>query len=373
MYQQTDLLDALAPGRVEDFITNAFCWLLSNTVLGERFLKYLGSLGSEGFKLPELDRDNLRWETQTQFPRGHGHPVRPDMTCTDTNLRHGIVFEHKAWSELHDRQLENYRDYRHGPFEKAPIVLITAHPGQHRQCPNLSLCWYQVYRWLKKQLEAEQDPVVEFVIRNFCTLLDRKGLGPMKSLRDEDLKNYFGVKQLLRDIPNTMRAVNGREWPGGVESRTVRERWGRLGFDLRGNWKPGVFVGVMLDGRDHSTSPMCPNKGPDACVILSVDEELQPAIDNYAYKRFVTELKSKKCDLPKGWKLYHHAEDGEAKGRRKGPNPWHPYHIRCSLLDVLDGAKTAEAQVDKFYEQAHAVVKLIWPYVKEDWPPNASR
>ena len=83
MYQQTDLLDALAPGRVEDFITNAFCWLLSNTVCGKCFIDYLGSLGSGDFKLPELDGNNLRWETQTQFPRGDGYPVRPDMTCTD--------------------------------------------------------------------------------------------------------------------------------------------------------------------------------------------------------------------------------------------------------------------------------------------------
>lgn len=366
MYQQTDLLDALAPGRVEDFITNAFCWLLSNTVCGERFVDHLGSLGSEGFKLPELDRDNLKWETQTQFPRGDGYRVRPDMTCTDTNGKRGIVFEHKAWSELHDRQLKNYREYH--PFEEAPIVLITAHPGQHRPGANLSLCWYQVYRWLKKHLETEQDPVVEFVVRNFCTLLDRKGLGPMKPLRDEDLRNYFDVRELLRNLLRnlraTMLAVSGREWRGDVVNRTVRERWGRVGFDLRGKWNPGVFVGVLLDGSDHGTSPLCLKKGPDACVILDVDRKLQPATKICAYQRLETELESKSKDLPQGWKLYNHARD------EKGLNPWHPYHIRCPLIDVLAGTETAEAQVDKFYEDAHKVVELIWPYVEEDWTPN---
>ena len=215
-------------------------------------------------------------------------------------------------------------------------------------------------------METEQDPVVAFVCRNFCTLLDRKGLGPMKPLRDEDIRNYFDVRELLDNLPITMQAVSGREWRGDVVNRTVSERWGRVGFDLRGKWNPGVFVGVMLDGRNHRTSPLCLKKGPDACVILDVDKNLHPATKICAYQRLETELKSKKKTeyLPEGWKLYNHARD------EKSRNPWHPYHIRCPLIDVLAGTETAEAQVDKFYEDAHKVVELIWPYVEEDWTPN---
>ena len=372
---RTDLFDALAPGQVEDFITNAFCWLLSNTDFGVRFLDFLGS---KGLELPRLARENLVWETQTPFPREREQPVRPDMTLTDAGRKHGIIFEHKAWSELHDKQLENYRKYGDGPFKDAPIVLITAYPGQHRQCPDLPLCWYQVHRWLKKQLEeTEHDPVANFVVGNFCTLLDRKGLGPMKRLREEVFRNYFGVKELPDNLKKMMRAMSGMTWPGDAE-RDVGEKWGRLGFDLRGNWNPGVFVGVMLDGWDHCTRPMCPEKGPDACVIVSIDKELQPAEERTcAYQRFVTGLESKEERLPPGWKLYHHAKDKEVirerYGPHKGPNPWHPFHIRCPLAVVLGGTKTAENQVDKFYEDAHKVVELMWPYVEEDWTLNASR
>ena len=91
----------------------------------------------------------------------------------------------------------------------------------------------------------------------------------------------------------------------------------------------------------------------------------------------MTSLESEEERLPPGWKLYHHAKDKEViterYGPHKGPNPWHPFHIRCPLVDVLDGAETAEDQVKRFYEDAHEVVELMWPYVEEDWTPNASR
>ena len=45
------LLDSLAPGKIEDFITNAFCWILSNTGFDARFLDYLSE---EGLSLPAL-------------------------------------------------------------------------------------------------------------------------------------------------------------------------------------------------------------------------------------------------------------------------------------------------------------------------------
>lgn len=377
MYQQTDLLDALAPGRVEDFITNAFCWLLSNTGFGSCFLKHLGS---EGLELREPLLENPVWEVQTQFAREGERPVRPDMTCIDTDGKHGIIFEHKAWSDLHDGQLENYREHGEGPFREAPIVLITAHPGQHGEGSDLRLCWYQIHGWLEEYLKTDQDPVVSFVARNFCTLLKKRGLGPMEPLRDEVLRNYFSVKKLPEILQSAMRVVSGGEWPEKAE-RDVRQQWGRLGFHVRGQWRnvgtwnPGVFVGVLLDGWDHCTRPVCPEKGPDACVILSVPPELQPATKSPFYCQFVTDLKSAKEGLPPGWELYHHAKDDgvikERYGAHKGPNPWHPFHVRRPLIDVLDGAGTAEAQADRFYADARRVVDLVLGCIEADWMPNA--
>ena len=51
------------------------------------------------------------------------------------------------------------------------------------------------------------------------------------------------------------------------------------------------------------------------------------------------------------------------------PNPWHPFHIRCPLVAVLNGAQNAEEQIIQFYNDAHDVVRLVLehPSLKESW------
>ncbi len=369
------LLDSLAPGKIEDFITNAFCWILSNTAFDACFLDYLSE---EGLSMPALDREALRWETQTSFPRGEGMwPVRPDMTCSDG--KRGIVFEHKVWSWLREDQLGDYRNHAPPPFNEAPVVLITAYPGQHQQKPDLKLCWHHIHELLEKWLQLQSDshdPVVHFVVEDFRHLLERRGLGPMDRLEQKVIKGYFLVADFHENLKKMMWAVLGKEWPDTAE-RQVDNQWGRLGFQVRGErkdtttWNPGLFVGVLLDGWDHCTKPVDRNRGPDACVILNLGEDLHPAAAVPAYQQLVTYLKSEK--FPDGWTFYDHAGDenviSERYGAHRGPNPWHPFHIRCPLVEVLAGAQKAEEQINQFYKDAHEVVRLVLehPSLKKSW------
>ncbi len=77
----------------------------------------------------------------------------------------------------------------------------------------------------------------------------------------------------------------------------------------------------------------------------------------------MTYLKSEK--FPDGWTFYDHA--GDKKVRK--PNPWHPFHIRCPLVEVLDGAQEPEEQINQFYKDAHEVVRLVLehPSLKKSW------
>ena len=380
------LLDAVAPrGRYEDFITNAFCWLLSNVPgLGPAFLNFLRGKEADGVPspgrhpIPDLDEDSLEWDTQTSFWREGQHPVRPDMTCADG--KRGIVFEHKTWTRLHAEQLANYRNHAPSLFRDAPIVLITAHRGQHDQHPDLALCWSEVHACLDDWV-APGD--AGYAVREFQTLLARRGLGPMSKLPIEDVRSFRPLERTLHSI---LGSVAQREWKGDGE-RKVRSEWGRVGFMVRGQkatggdaptWNPGVFVGVMLDGWDHCTKPSHPERGPDACVIVSVRKDVQakvrepPQSQRLAEK--LEEVKKMNASPLHNWQIYRHALHEavrrERYGLHHGPNPWHPLHIRRPLADLLCDASTGEEQAQRFYEELRKVTDLVLDNLEAPWKPR---
>lgn len=351
------LLDGVTAGKFEDFVTSAFCWLLSNVPrLGPDFLNFL-RFQEGGNRIPELDEDRLDWDTQTSFGRDGEWPVRPDMTCTDKDRKNGVVFEHKVWSFLHPDQLANYREHAPQPFRNGPIVLVTAHRGQHDQGPDLALCWSDVHCFLSSGRPCGD---AGFAVRAFLTLLERRGLGPLKELRIEDVRRFRPLERPLRPI---MESVAQREWPG-VGEKKVRSKWGRLGFRVRDDWNPGLFVGVLLDGWDHCVPPSV--QGPYACVIVDVEPSFN---EHPALQRLAEALEG--C-LPDGWCIYRHMEDQYVIKNRYGyhekPNPWHPLHLRRPLADVL-GSENGERQAQRFYEQTYAVVEQVEKNIEAPWTP----
>ena len=102
---KNDLLTSLRKYRIthkrdskENFITEAFAWLLKNYPnFSSYFIKDLKNRLNSTINVSE----NLKWDTQKNFDG-----VYPDMVCEfDDNA---FVFEHKAWSYLHQNQLQNY-------------------------------------------------------------------------------------------------------------------------------------------------------------------------------------------------------------------------------------------------------------------------
>ena len=365
------LLDAVAPQGVEDFTTNALCWLLSSVPgLGPAFLDFLADSRPVpgGRPIPKLDDDRLVWDTQTSFWREGEWPVRPDMTCSDGTK--GIVFEHKTGTGLRNDQLANYR--RHAPpgFRKAPIVLITAHRGQHAQHPDLALCWSQLHAFLDGWV-APGD--AGYAIREFQTLLAKRGLGPMEKLSIDDIRSF---RPLERKLESILTSVAQRKWNEGAELK-VKSKWGRVGFMVRGtwrgvgnNWDPGVFVGVMLDGWDHCTWPSHPDRGPDACVIVSVHEGLHVRAGQEipACRRLADRLDQ---HPQSEWQIYRHGLDRNVSethyGAHHGPNPWHPLHVRRPLANVLGDGGSGELQAHRLYEQLRGIVALVLDKMEAPW------
>ena len=137
-------------------------------------------------------------------------------------------------------------------------------------------------------------------------------------------------------------------------------QWGRMGISLwdQSGWYPGVFVGILLDGKDHRTEPIDYAKGPDFCLIFSFASHLWHHLyekRNEHYNELSCRVQNKLRDGWNGWEFYNHLEDRTVKR----PNKWHPIHIRKPLLDVFAGTGKYEEQEERFYEAASKLIDLV--------------
>ena len=365
--------------KTEDFITEAFLWILQQKDIGNAFLDFLERKEQEQTAsrivsniISDIRKREISWNTQKSFRISSGRK-RPDMICaTETQA---LIFEHKIWTKLHDKQLENYRKIGKKHFEEGnAIILITARNDQYQQNPNLHFLWRDVYSWLNEWLGARlsekasgsdaDNSNFEFVCRNFLNLLKKRGLGPMKPIEEKHLKALKVKPDLdegIKIIKELMRAVK-QSWFQQKQSLStkdlkplnpsnVQSKWGRIGFGILPDWKPGIFVGVLYDGKDHQVKLDC----ADACVILDMSQSIHEKYHKEPhYKNLVEEVKKKwPTDGSKKWRAIHHLET------ERNPNLWHPIHIRRKLSEILLDGESAEEQVNAFIEAVKGVVEFF--------------
>ena len=360
---ETGLLESLRKYRprenkdpLENFITEAFAWILNNHPDFSEF--FIDDISSK-MQIQGMKGKDCEWRTQYNFDG-----VFPDMVCRSNNT--AIVFENKAWSSLHENQLKNYKDYASKNFDESKIVLITATKYQHAQNPDLALCWSDIYKLISAWLDNNSDS--PFIFGDFLRLLKSEGMGPPAPISHKSILYYYASIDLKQNIGNLIKRVENEDWSKNIkqdfklsvvnEKRGLAygERWGRMGLDLLNSWTPGIFVGILLDGKDHCTKPINAAKGPDFCLILDFGSNLHSQYpSNRHYIEFVKIVSKKITDLNNGWEFYHHLDDNEVKNKNK----WHPIHIRKPMLDVFVGSKTIEEQTNRFYETANQIIKIV--------------
>lgn len=131
---------------------------------------------------------------------------------------------------------------------------------------------------------------------------------------------------------------------------------GRIGVDLLSPWKPSIFVGVMVEGRDHGVSPSDPALGADFVTVVSVARKADPFGpdgDEYMSEPEFAALRARLQDNACGWDFHDHLAV-VAK-----PNCWHPIHLRRPLAKVFHGATTPEARHAAWLAAAKDGVALL--------------
>ena len=361
---KNDLLTSLRKYRVtdkkdpiENFITEAFAWLLKNyPSFSSFFIKDLKVRLNSTINVSE----NLKWDTQKNFGG-----VYPDMVCEfDKNA---FVFEHKAWSELHTNQLQNYRSYAKENYSSYYLILITAHETQHKQNPDLALCWYDVYkiigRWLHEN-ESESDNDKFFLFLNFQNLLVHEGMGPAAPISHNSILSYYSARGFVKSTLDLITKIFNKEkeffdllFQNEEDYELINrgKQWGRFGLSMLKNWNPGIFVGFMIDGEDHKTTPIYGERSPDFTIILSFNIDFCKSYhQSKTYKSLVSYLENEISKL-NGWNFYHHIEDDNVEKK----NYWHPIHIRKPMIDLFEGTITAEDQEKRFIEATKEIIPII--------------
>ena len=289
------LLERLAPGGAEDFITEVFCWILQQEDVGKAFLEFLQKRKWENKAahneiISGIQREEYTWSTQESYRISSG-VKRPDMICEceSESGKQALIFEHKVRTKLHADQLKNYREIGKEKYgnDKSAIVLITAQNYQKEQNPDLHFLWRHVYdwldtwlnEWLRDRASGPDDTNLEFVCRNFLTLLKQRGLGPMPSITDKHFEAFQSVhlaeegRQRIKELLNRVKDFPWETWPALKErgrdvvntDRKIQKNWGRIGFNLLNDWKPGIVVCVL-----HGWGTEWCLDDPHACVSLHI-------------------------------------------------------------------------------------------------------
>jgi hypothetical protein len=323
---------------VENFLTEAFAWLLkSEPKFAHAFVESLGIVEEIG---PSASWPGS-WSTQCNWSG-----VFPDMVWeSGLDAKCALVFEHKVWSPLHSGQLENYRSYASGEFKGGyKLIIITGNHSQHTQDPDVAICWRDVFLSVENYVkhEGKSSPIV-YLFNDFLQLLKEIGLAPHGAFRCEEIVGYASdfssrMEGLWDSCAKEFKAVYeakfkdslfGKCFDSKVQKCSMRD--GRIGMQLFDEWRPGLFVGTLLDCAGHGVTSSNSKLGPDCCIIIDFEESFHGSYESDAYSALVESLEQAfKCQ-PDGWSFYNHLADQDMTDK----NLWHPLHIRKPLVEVL--------------------------------------
>lgn len=352
---------------IENFVTEAFAWLLKND---ESVRQAINHLLQEKAVLKGLAIDSMAEseyvDTQVNF-----NGKFPDMLWESIDRDFCVIFEHKIWSELHHKQLSNYRDFAEKSLNKRfLIVLITAHVGQHRQQPDIALCWYDIAKQIQA-IESDNEKL-NWIREEFIQLLESNGLINVSAINPLSIAYYQEAKNIDQQLYNICQHSINNQWPLLTESRSTlfssppkhrnargrNDTWGRIGLEFSSladfndekAWQPALFCGFIVDGADHQIHDLL-NTTPIAAVVLSVNKKLQPKVKVHGYyDQLVLDISSK---LPKEWRL----SDRTTLGNKA--NKSHPLIIYRDLTEFIASASTFEQQQETFFNQMAAIQRLF--------------
>lgn len=382
----------------EDFLTQAFAWLLKEVEgFSEAYIRFLKQ--NEKKELPsnfekiELPSkfENIEIITQKELKgctREDGKEGRLDLLIS-VNSNTYFICEHKVDSELSEDQIKKYMDNKAEidptPTAKFYSVLLTKSVSQHKQPANVSIIWGDIKEFVDNFLQEKSstEDKYRFLLEQFSFYLSERGLEKAKAINKDELEKYDYTKykedKYMVGLIKTLDYFNYRlldEIQDDSELKRIcpnidklsdapyepifhRSRWGRRGIDLfadlwdpRGKnkmkkeydmskpawWKPGLFIGFLLDPKDHKLEAEACKCGLD--IILTLDGVGK----NYNIKKENQKLNS----ITNVLNIQDSQFDCLTIDKLK--NPYRLVVLRRPLIDTLTVDSIFVEDIDKQYE-----------------------
>lgn len=156
----------------------------------------------------------------------------------------------------------------------------------------------------------------------------------------------WGLVEPLRWPDSGGPATRGR---GGLAD-------GRIGLDLLTPWRPGVFVGVMVNPRDHRSGVSDPELGSDFLLVLDVARKADGDRldgDTWLVQPEITALRARLTEDSGAWAFHDHLTAVDS------PNRWHPFHLRRPLVTVFESATDAEERYARWLAAARSALDVL--------------
>lgn len=373
----------------EDFLTQAFAWLLKEVEgLSEAYIRFLKQ--NEKIELPS-NFEKIEIITQRKLKgctREDGKEGRLDLLIS-VNGNTYFICEHKVDSELSENQIKKYMDNKAEidptPTAKFYSVLLTKSVSQHTQPANVSIIWGDIKEFVDNFLQEKSstEGKYRFLLEQFSLYLSEKGLEKAKAINKDELEKYDYKKyaedknNYMVELIKTLDYFNYRlldEIQYDSELRIIcpnidklsdapyepefhRSRWGRRGIDLfadlwdpRGKnkmkneydmskpawWKPGLFIGFLLDPTDHKLEPC--KCGLD--IILT--------LDGVGKKNNIKTENQKLNSITNMLNMQHSQFDCLTIDELK--NPCRLVVLRIPLIDTLTVGSIFVEDIDRQYE-----------------------
>ena len=343
---------------LENFMTEAFAWLLRSDVnFSNYFISKIRESLSTSFKIP-FNTKRINWVTQTNWDGKF-----PDMICELDN--HVLIFEHKTYnSNLQWNQLSNYKNYANKTYTDHNVIIITASKNQHdkRQPYDLALCWSDVYIYIESWLENEDcRPEYKFAFQSFLRLLVDQNMGALAPISQDAIRCFYSSYKFEEKVKSLSEEIFKYDWRSIIKLNDCKPEilhdWGRFGFYLFPRpWIPSIFVGFMIDGYNHHTTPVLEDISHDFVIIISfINETHRDYPENILYQNFIKKLRVLVNIIDQDIDFYEHLQDST----KQEHNPWHPIHIRKPMIDLLKGTKTNLDQQQQCIELTSKVLMAI--------------
>lgn len=348
----------------EDYLTQMFARVLEN--VNGIADKYVGFLCKKVSIPYEPGKAKIIVTTQHSVPSG-----RIDLLIRVGNDL-GFICEHKIGSELSENQIQKYMDDSSnlGP-QRYYSVLLTFSVLQHTQKADISIIWSDIYELIENLSDSyDAEDADAFVLKQFLDYLSENNMGKSGCIPKDALLCYTSVLNLenqLNDIFKRLEPIDYKSLCPGIEkigktfSPTFnRKKWGRVGIDMFKEWDMGLFVGVILDHKDHKLKPLNPEKGPDFVVLLESDYSKHEKDEKK--KQILSEIYNKNTGSPEYCRLCSKLSCDSGRFdfiTGISDSPWRIAVLRISLYDVLYGNYSKDEQIQAIQDASVEMINLM--------------